>query len=282
MKANPNPNYYFVEWTGDVTGSANPITIVMDKNKSIKANFTQNLRKLTVSSGTGGTTNPSPGSHDYPHGTTVDVQALPNTNYRFDKWTGGVSGTNNPISVLMDQDKSIKANFIRQYKLKIYTTAGGTTNPPPGTHIYDTGTNVSMTATPEEYNVFINWSGTSSSANNPFSIWMNTDKNYKANFRYIHPPANFTGQKVENRTWSQREYVNVLKWKKNPQNSGLNVAKYLIFQVEGNNRTLLGELNSNTFEYWHRNVEENKQYIYEICVVLDPVREGAPVSVTVQ
>ena len=254
----------------------------MDKNKSIKAHFTQNLRKLTVTAGEGGTTIPSPGTHEYPHGSFVDVEALPNTNYRFDKWTGGVSGANNPISVLMDMDKSIKANFIRQYKLKIQTTAGGTANPPPGTHVYDTGSNVSLSAAPDKYYVFRNWSGTSSSVDNPLSIWMNADKNYKANFRYIHPPSNFTGQKVENRTWSQREYVNVLKWKANPQNSGLNVTKYLIFHVKGNNKSLLAEVDTNTFEYWHRNVEENKQYIYEICVVLDPEREGAPVSVTVQ
>jgi uncharacterized repeat protein (TIGR02543 family) len=282
VRAIPKEGFVFVKWSGDASGSANPITVEMDKDKSIRAHFTQVIRKLTVSADVGGTTDPPPGTLDYPDGTTVDVLALPDANYRFDKWSGDVSGNSNPVSLLMDKDKSVKAHFIRQYKLKLSTTAGGTTDPPPGTHIFDTGTNVSFTAIPEEFNVFINWSGTSSSSSNPFSIWMNADKNYKANFRYIHPPSDFAGEKVENRTWSQTEYVNVLKWKANPQNSGLNVVKYLIFQVEGNNRTLIVELDTNTFEYWHRNVEKEKQYTYEISAVLDPAIEGAPAEVTVQ
>jgi len=195
VRAIPSTNYYFVEWTGDASGSTNPTTILMDRNKSIRAHFTQNLRKLTVSSGTGGTTNPSPGTHDYPHGSTIDVQALPNTNYRFDKWTGDASGTNNPVSVLMNEDKSIKANFIRQYKLTIQSSTGGTTDPLPGSHRYDTGETVSIRATPNSNYRFDRWTGDVNSRSNPIDVKIGRNKTIKANFirQYVLTIQSSTG-----------------------------------------------------------------------------------------
>jgi hypothetical protein len=68
---------------------------------------------LTISAGTGGTTNPAPGTHTYTTDSTVTVTALPNTHYKFNNWTGNASGSQNPISILMDRDKSITANFLR-------------------------------------------------------------------------------------------------------------------------------------------------------------------------
>ena len=40
--------------------------------------------------GEGGTTNPTPGNHFYSIGSTVAVDSIPNTDYRFSKWTGDV------------------------------------------------------------------------------------------------------------------------------------------------------------------------------------------------
>ncbi len=39
MRALPSANYRFTNWTGDASGSANPITVTVDKDKAIKANF---------------------------------------------------------------------------------------------------------------------------------------------------------------------------------------------------------------------------------------------------
>ncbi|MCK9414716.1 MAG: right-handed parallel beta-helix repeat-containing protein [Prolixibacteraceae bacterium] len=40
LTATPNPGYTFSSWSGDVTGSANPLTVTMNGNKNITANFT--------------------------------------------------------------------------------------------------------------------------------------------------------------------------------------------------------------------------------------------------
>jgi len=66
---------------------------------------------LTISATTGGTTDPAPGSHQYDPGTQVSVTAIPNSGYQFSSWSGDVTGSTNPVTVTMDSDKSITANF---------------------------------------------------------------------------------------------------------------------------------------------------------------------------
>lgn len=51
LTANANFGYHFVNWSGDVSGTANPTTIVMNGNKSVTANFASgdpNLGTITV------------------------------------------------------------------------------------------------------------------------------------------------------------------------------------------------------------------------------------------
>jgi|GEM_PF-5612987 len=59
----------------------------------------------------------------------------------------------------MNSDKSITANFIRQYKLALASEEHGTTDPIPGEHIYDEGTKVIVTAIPDTHYRFNGWSG---------------------------------------------------------------------------------------------------------------------------
>jgi len=39
------------------------------------------------------------------------IRALPNSGYQFSGWSGDASGTTNPITITMNSEKSIKANF---------------------------------------------------------------------------------------------------------------------------------------------------------------------------
>ncbi len=70
---------------------------------------------LTIETSAFGTTNPAPGVHGYPFNTTVPVTAVPNTYATVFNWTGDASGTANPVNVLIDRSKSIKANFKHIY-----------------------------------------------------------------------------------------------------------------------------------------------------------------------
>ncbi len=68
---------------------------------------------LTVSATEGGTTNPPPAVYPHDPNSLVTVRALPGANYRFIEWTGDPSGSANPITVTVDKDRSIRANFVR-------------------------------------------------------------------------------------------------------------------------------------------------------------------------
>ena len=66
---------------------------------------------LTISATTGGTTDPEPGTYTYEEGTEVIVKAIPNDEYEFKSWSGDAGGTDNPITIVLDKDKSVTANF---------------------------------------------------------------------------------------------------------------------------------------------------------------------------
>ncbi len=66
---------------------------------------------LTIQTGPGGTTNPSPGTYTHPTGSSVDVKAIPGFPYEFTSWTGNASGSVPTITVTLDIDKTVKANF---------------------------------------------------------------------------------------------------------------------------------------------------------------------------
>jgi len=141
---------------------------------------------LTISATSGGTTDPPPDTYTYYNGIEAEIEAIPDTsNFRFDGWTGDVPPgheNDNPLSVTMDSDKSIQANFIRQYTLTISSSNGGTTNPVPGNYTYDSGAYVSVQAIPNSGYNFTGWSGDVTGTTNPISITMNGDKSITANF----------------------------------------------------------------------------------------------------
>jgi len=115
----PEPGAYIHTFGSSVSVTAlpapedeedNPLSVKMDGDKSIEATFIRQYT-LTIASGSGGTINPSPGSYTYDTGTQVTVTATANTGYQFSSWSGDASGTTNPITITMDGDKSITANF---------------------------------------------------------------------------------------------------------------------------------------------------------------------------
>lgn len=165
--------------------------------------------------------------------------------------------------------------------LTIMSSSGGSTDPAPGEHVYVQGTEVTITALPDDHYRFSHWSGDVSGSDNPITVTMGADLSVTANFiRIIYSPSNFTGQKVLNRSLSQAEYINVLTWQANPNN--VNITQYRIYLVDGESKSLLAELSANTFHYWHRRVERDKKYTYAICAVNDEDREGDPAHITVQ
>jgi hypothetical protein len=116
--------YRFDHWTGDVpAGSAtiNPLSLTMNADKSITPVFIRQYT-LTITTGTGGTTNPVPGTYTYDEGASASVQAVPAAAYQLNFWSGNASGSANPVTVVMNENKSIQANFTRVVKSPLSLT----------------------------------------------------------------------------------------------------------------------------------------------------------------
>jgi uncharacterized repeat protein (TIGR02543 family) len=110
LQANAATGYNFVNWTGDLSGSVNPVTIVMDSNKNITANFGMNPYSLTISAINGYVTK-SPDQASYIDGATVTLEAIEDPGYYFVSWSGHLSGSTNPNIITMNSNKSVTANF---------------------------------------------------------------------------------------------------------------------------------------------------------------------------
>lgn len=73
---------------------------------------------LTISTTTGGTTDPAPGTYTYIKGTVVSVTAIPHVDYSFDYWLlDGAKQTANPLYVLMDSNRTLHAVFFSIFDL---------------------------------------------------------------------------------------------------------------------------------------------------------------------
>jgi len=198
LVANPLNGYYFVNWTGDVSTVANvntaSTTITMNGDYSIAANFVA-VYDLTISSTAGGSvTLPGGGAFTYDAGTVVSLTATPATGYQFVKWTGDVGTIANinaaSTTITMNGDYSITATFVAIYDLTISSTAGGSVIlPGGGAFTYDTGTVVSLAATPATGYQFVNWTGDVGTIANvnaaSTTITMNGDYSITANFEAI-------------------------------------------------------------------------------------------------
>jgi endonuclease/exonuclease/phosphatase family metal-dependent hydrolase len=87
-----------------------PVVIEIEATRAIETHV------LTIVSGTGGTTEPAPGTYQYGVGTQVAVTAIPDAFYKFVYWTGNIASGHefdNPLSITMDSDKLVAANFLR-------------------------------------------------------------------------------------------------------------------------------------------------------------------------
>jgi len=135
-------------------------------SETITITVTGVLPTLTISSTIGGSTIPSGGSHSYNGGTPVHIQATPTANYHFVSWTGDLSGSSNPATIIMNSDKSVTANFaVDQHTLTTSSTSGGSVSTPgEGPFLYNHGTGVSIQATAGGSSYFVSWTGTAVAA----------------------------------------------------------------------------------------------------------------------
>ena len=113
LTATPSTGYTFTGWSGDATGSLNPLSVTMNANKNITANFALTGSGFTLNVvANNGSVLKNPNMVSYTSGASVVLTATANSGYTFTGWSGDATGSVSPLTVIMNSNKNITANFI--------------------------------------------------------------------------------------------------------------------------------------------------------------------------
>lgn len=158
-------DWEFSHWTGDYPEGEQyeeEITLEMDHDKSLRAAFQREgdaEYDLTFDVGDNGTVNLDgeeygPGTHTYTgtEGEAVLLEAVPDEDHQFDLWSGDLSIREEEVSILLDEDKEVTASFDDQitYSLDITERGQGVVDIEPYQVNYEPGTEVTLSATPQD------------------------------------------------------------------------------------------------------------------------------------
>jgi uncharacterized repeat protein (TIGR02543 family) len=184
LTANAVPGWTFASWSGDLTGSTNPISITMTGNKAVTATFTQDQYTLTLTVVGNGQINKSPDQTTYTYGTVVTLTAAPSAGWSFTAWSGDLIGSTDPTTITMTGNKAVTATFTQlEYTLTVTASpseGGSVTVTPAGPYHY--GDNVQLEAFPATDWYFAGWSGDLSGLTNPTAITIDGNKAVTATF----------------------------------------------------------------------------------------------------
>ena len=145
----PASGWRFANWTGDLTGTVNPTSIIMNSNKNILATFTQNSFVITATAGSNGTISPS-GAVTVNYGASQAFTITPTVGYRIatvlvdGASVGAISSYtfNNVIAT-----HTIAASFAAIVDTISATASTGATISPSGNVIVTYGNSQSFTMT---------------------------------------------------------------------------------------------------------------------------------------
>ncbi|MFZ3275244.1 MAG: ice-binding family protein [Lutibacter sp.] len=191
VSATANTGYTFVNWTlaGAEVSTNATYTFAVNVNIVLVANFTINTYTLEVIAENGSVLK-VPQQTTYNYGTTVVLMPTAASGYEFTSWSGDATGNNNPLTVTMNSNKIITANFSPLGFTLNVTAVNGSVVKNPNNTTYNNGDNVELTATPDSGYEFLNWTGDATGTNNPLTVLMNGNKNITANFTAVIPPVN--------------------------------------------------------------------------------------------
>jgi len=224
LHACPSGHDTFSGWSGDITGT-NPIRyVLMDSNKTINADFTVgdspsldynlnitmnyqlgNERGFIYSDPAGIATDGSSvgNTATFESGSVVKLYLKTYNGFQFTGWSGSASGFNNPLTVVMNGEKNITANFVslsNEYSnlsvVKSGNGDGSIVSEPDGINYpsnidsnFYRNTIVTLAANPNANSKFLGWVGADYSNGNTATVTMNGDKTVYASFETISPSS---------------------------------------------------------------------------------------------
>lgn len=189
LTATPHEGWYFDHWEGDHNSTKNPAEINILQNTSITAVFIQGGYTLSIAKNGNGVlfvdTNYYDQNVSYAPGSTIELYAQGRDGYSFSHWGGDINGTENPINILIDSDKTIEAFFIEgEFSLNFKTEGNGNITATPSKQFYKPGDQVTITATADPGWYFEEWKGSFgiNTQENPYTFTVEYDYTITALF----------------------------------------------------------------------------------------------------
>ncbi len=146
--------------------------VSLTSNHTLTAQWNVNHYTLTTTA-TNGSITKTPNASSYAYGTTVALQATPNTGYHFVRWEGSITGSVNPQNIIINGNKSVTAVFAPNMHVVTLNTNPsnvGVTTTPNGSFSFPHGSTEHIIAPTEGLGgyEFLEWSA-SPSANIQFN-----------------------------------------------------------------------------------------------------------------
>ncbi|MBI1825127.1 MAG: hypothetical protein HY287_17750 [Planctomycetes bacterium] len=198
VSVNVEDGFVFSGWGADFHLDnllENPLVLTMDKNRTVSAVIVPIDQKLTLSTSGSGTgivkVTPSGSSVDndlvssYARGAQVKITAVADDGSAFRGWAGNVpqgEDQTNPLTVMMDSDRTITARFDALVDLIIQVTSGGTVTTDTNQTSFAPGTSVTLTATPADGFVFTGWGGAGSGSDTTLTLTLTSSETVTATF----------------------------------------------------------------------------------------------------
>ncbi len=143
------PGWKFQCWTGPINSTEKTVSTFVFEDMNFTAHFTNRCSLTIIIDGEGITNLGGSGTYEFIYSTEITLAAIPLYGYRFDHFSGDISSSANPVTTVIDGDKTVTVHFvpIPKYTLTIKTYGGGITAPPAGTY-YDIlkGTTMTLSA----------------------------------------------------------------------------------------------------------------------------------------
>jgi surface protein len=186
ITANPSNGWRFVKWEGDWSGEANPVNLGMTRDYNIVGTFVKRDYPLTVNVVGDGTVTErviQQKTTNYPYQTVVELTPVPAEGSEFVNWSGDVNGTQSPITITIDGQKTVTATFKKKnYPVEISIQGEGSVTVEPQQEIYEHGTVITLTPVPAENWTFKEWSGAISGSTAPTQVTVTSPTSITATF----------------------------------------------------------------------------------------------------
>jgi hypothetical protein len=183
VTATPAPGWQFLGWGRDLSGSQNPATVNLDRDKWVSAYFGTPLTTRIL--GTGSTSR-EPDLPLYSYGSRVRLTAVPQPGFYFAAWGNEISSVDNPVILTCTNGAPVvSALFLslspNQASLTLEAAGHGHVRSQPLANRFD-GQNVTITATPNPGDQFLRWEGDATGTVNPLTLSMTVSKRIRAVF----------------------------------------------------------------------------------------------------